>query len=808
VNQRPCGGNCVEIFKDPFNCGGCNKACAPGEQCLADAAGNAKCTTYCAPGRTACAQTGGGFICENLSSDRFNCGSCNHPCLQGQVCTSDVPDQPGHCAADCALNLKNCSGSCRDVTSDDAFCGDCVTSCSTGTHCVLGKCTITCTPGQTACTDSAGNRNCVDLTKDRANCGGCGVACAPGQICAGSSCQVSCQSGLTLCGSNCVNTVADANNCGGCGIACGAGQVCTNHGAGGTGFCELQCPIGETSCAAPAWKASTGYFAGNQVVNGANLYQCTSGGTSAASGGPAVTASSITDGTAVWKFVPATTASTTQCISLQSDRNNCGACDDIANSKACGNGQVCMGGACVVSCAPGLTPCNGTCVDTRNDPTNCGACGISCSASGSAGPVCGSGACGVSCPAGEINCSGKCVDPSSDPSHCGTGAAACSVACAAGQVCSNGGCTLSCPAGSVACSGKCIDPLHDNNNCGTGTAACGHPCSPGLFCSNGICAATCVSPPFTTCNPGTASAYCTNTSYDPANCGVCGKKCALQANASVYCGAGNCAATCTGTYAHCTTVATDVCETNLSNNAAHCGTCSNSCPAADNANPACVSSSCSTTCQPGFLDCDLDPSTGCEADAVHDAANCGVCGTVCSGGTPYCVNKCVAAASLAGVQQNLTLSTTPPGSFADWGLPCFSESYSHVGTTLAAIQGACPTLTGQVLVACAAPGAPTLLVAAAGPRATVFTSGGTASGASFYLPGTGVPAFGFTPAGAATTFSTYDVAGTLADGFVAGVGSQRVSWPVQSGVLTGGGRCGDRAGSSATSNYLRLVFTK
>ena len=806
--ETRCNGVCTDVTHSRENCGACGSVCKPSEQCLPDAHNNPGCTPFCAAGQTACAQTAGGFVCENLSNDRSNCGTCGNTCPQGQVCTPPSPGQPGHCALECVPGFANCSANCLDLNSDDASCGACGNACSTGTHCVGGHCNVICTPGQTECTSPTGQKTCVDTTRDRDNCGGCGFPCAGGQICTNSSCQVSCQPGKVNCGGTCIDPQIDRNFCGAildctatnAGTTCSNGQICVS--AGGSASCQLRCPAGETVCGFPAWNPTTPYAVGNSVTNGSNLYVAITAGISAASGGPSGAGASIADGAAVWRIVSATPPGGNLCIGLQSDRYNCGACNDATNSKTCGDGQICLGGACVVSCAPGLTQCNGACVDTHNDPAHCGTCGTSCSAALSAGPVCGAGVCGVSCPAGETKCGSKCVDPSSDPNNCGTGLAACGVACAAGQVCKNGGCTLTCPTGSVACSGKCIDPLHDNNNCGTGAAACGHPCASGQICASGVCSTTC-SPPLSQCSSGT-SAYCANLSYDPANCGTCGTPCASHPNASVYCASGTCAATCSGTFAHCTTLSTDVCETNLSSAAAHCGTCTNSCLAADNANPACLSSSCSTSCQTGFLDCDLDATTGCEADKVHDAANCGACGTLCSGTTPYCASGCVGAAALLGVQENLSLTAIQ----ADWGLPCFTESYSHVGTTLAVIQTACPALTGQVLVACAAPGAPTLLVAAAGLRATVFTAGGTASGIFFYLPATGPPAFGFTPGGATTSFASFDLGGTTADGFVAGAGSQRISWPMQSSALTAGGRCGDRVGSSATSNYQRLVFTK
>lgn len=55
--------------------------------------------------------------------------------------------------------------------------------------------------------------------------------------------------------------------------------------------------------APPAWAASTVYTVGQGVVLGGNIYQCSTAGTSAASGGPTGTGTAITDGTAVWRYL-------------------------------------------------------------------------------------------------------------------------------------------------------------------------------------------------------------------------------------------------------------------------------------------------------------------------------------------------------------------------------------------------------------------------------------------------------------------------------------------------------------------------
>ena len=52
-----------------------------------------------------------------------------------------------------------------------------------------------------------------------------------------------------------------------------------------------------------AWVASTAYTVGQTVANGGNAYLCTTSGTSAGSGGPSGTGTSIADNTVVWSYI-------------------------------------------------------------------------------------------------------------------------------------------------------------------------------------------------------------------------------------------------------------------------------------------------------------------------------------------------------------------------------------------------------------------------------------------------------------------------------------------------------------------------
>lgn len=58
----------------------------------------------------------------------------------------------------------------------------------------------------------------------------------------------------------------------------------------------------------PAWTPTTSYSIGNRVTNASRCYHCLIGGTSAGSGGPTTTASSITDGGVTWEYLGEGTA--------------------------------------------------------------------------------------------------------------------------------------------------------------------------------------------------------------------------------------------------------------------------------------------------------------------------------------------------------------------------------------------------------------------------------------------------------------------------------------------------------------------
>ncbi|UJR83365.1 Hypothetical protein I5071_54330 [Sandaracinus amylolyticus] len=73
-------------------------------------------------------------------------------------------------------------------------------------------------------------------------------------------------------------------------------------------------------------------------------------------------------------------------------------------------------------CTLGLSRCGEQCVSLESDVTNCGACGVVCLSGGECRV-------GVCCNLDEVVCGDRCVDVETDPRHCG----ACGVDCGAGD---------------------------------------------------------------------------------------------------------------------------------------------------------------------------------------------------------------------------------------------------------------------------------------------------------------------------------------------------------------------------------------
>jgi hypothetical protein len=173
-------------------------------------------------------------------------------------------------------------------------------------------------------------------------------------------------------------------------------------------------------------------------------------------------------------------------IDLNNDIGHCGYCGMMCPIPVNGIPN-CITGKCNIKfCMPGYADCNnhpsdGCEINLQSDPNHCGTCGTQCLSP----EICYDGRCGVISCDGYTNCNGTCVDLTSDSEHCGK----CGTQCTSPQICYNGSCICTTNCGVISCdgytncSGICVDLTNNTQNCGL----CGNACPAGATCVGGIC---------------------------------------------------------------------------------------------------------------------------------------------------------------------------------------------------------------------------------------------------------------------------------------------------------------------------------
>jgi len=331
------------------------------------------------------------------------------------------------------------------------------------------------------------------------------------------------------------------------------------------------------------------------------------------------------------------TGSTFKCgTNLAQDNNNCGACgnkcpNDINLWMMLNMTSRCVDGACAYQCykhyslvSNGFedwTDCNGLIEDgceanLTNDANNCGVCGNQCAA----GTPCIDGKCG--CPTGLLFCNGECVDPQWDDYNCGACGNACEVpadACEQPHVAY--GCVLG-QCGQKKCAVENNTQYYD--------------------CNKDVFANTC-----------TGDGCEVDSLKTTENCGTCGNKCAANEECVNEGNGYECAVPCERSgKVRCSNTCVD-----LLNDVQNCGTCGNACRFGGDdesklkETASCKEGLCVYECQPGFADCNNDPSDGCETDLSVHSKNCGACGVTCdvAAGQPCIEGKCLMQECDAGV---------------------------------------------------------------------------------------------------------------------------------------------------------------
>jgi hypothetical protein len=236
----------------------------------------------------------------------------------------------------------------------------------------------------------------------------------------------------------------------------------------------------------------------------------------------------------------------------------------IVVAVACGSGGV-VGG----DCRDGLTQCGRSCVDLDSDEQNCGACNSPCIAGVEcAGGICGGtagsgGSSGEGGAAGAAGTSGAggvgpCLPPFNTADRCGS----CETSCSGETpLCSLWGdefrCVATCPPPFAVCGGSCVDLGGDPQHCGE----CGTTCP--AACQARMCAPRC-SPPYEDCD-----GVCADPQSNSAHCGECNNRC----EEGEECVLGQCELRCVSPLVRCGKECIDI-----DSDAQHCGACFQECP--------------------------------------------------------------------------------------------------------------------------------------------------------------------------------------------------------------------------------------
>jgi hypothetical protein len=240
----------------------------------------------------------------------------------------------------------------------------------------------------------------------------------------------------------------------------------------------------------------------------------------------------------------------------------------VCAGHCCPQGASCVSGKCV--CPAGQVPCSTTnpleftakCVDLQSDLENCGACNHACSAPPNAMAVCAGGQCDFVCNAGftrigdvccpnERVCGTTCLATACDPTQCQVcdpASGTCVSTCKSGETCLGGVC---CPDAKV-CGNTCLATACSATNCEVcdpTQGKCVSTCTAGQTCLGGACCPT----------TNVCGNTCLATACSPTQCQVCDPT------------QGKCVSTCATGEGCCSGVCKQL------NTASNCGSCGNAC---------------------------------------------------------------------------------------------------------------------------------------------------------------------------------------------------------------------------------------
>ncbi len=516
--------NGFDLQTDPMNCGACNVQCQGADKCVAG-----KCQFSCQPGYVDLdGNPGNGceYKCPVFPPVAETCNGLDDDC-NGLV--DDNPTDVGVACSDSCPAPAACvaSGNCSPYqisTNTNGCYGACQASV---TACVGGH--IACShPSYTPDEICDGiDNNCdgridegFDLKSDPTNCGACGHQCS-----APNAQVVACVNGACSVVVSCANGYADIDKdpANGCEYKCPTyppvSETCNGVDDDCNGIVDdnptdvgMACT---TNCPTPNSCVSSGNCSPYQISSNTNgCYGVCSSGQVVCDQGqkqcihPAQTSTEVCNG-----LDDNCDGRIDEGFNLQTDPNNCGACNKVCAPPNVGTAG-CVAGACtIVTCAAGYAdldhnPANGCeyhCPVFPVQSETCNGKDDDCNGLVDDNPVDVGGNCDNNCPApAPCVAQGTCSYPTSTCT--GTCCGVCTEGkqvCVSGQkVCQGGGGVQLevCDGKDNNCDGQ-IDEgfnlLTDPLNCGS----CGHTCNPPnavASCVNGTCGVA-------SCKPGYAN---------------------------------------------------------------------------------------------------------------------------------------------------------------------------------------------------------------------------------------------------------------------------------------------------------------
>ena len=374
---------CAAFMTGFADCGDCGHTCAAGQYCTDGTCLLAGAGVSCTGTQSSCPIPGGpNLYCVELSKDPTNCGACGRMCPGGTSCAN------GLCAAPtCAAPATACQGAgggitCADLSRDASNCGACGKVCANNAICSGGTCqggggTYA---GLAACMGAGGAPFCTNLLNDLGNCGACGVRCAraaraasaaraarlapPPPVCPGGLRGLQLDRGRVREASVLLEpAVRRRMNCGKCGNACGANMGCMNGTCVATGAVDagttcrpaltptMMMPHGRgrrsASTSSPIHRTAGGcgiVYARVRAPTAATRHRVTP--TAGASRTPAWHRDQVRPSPAELRSTPRRVAVLRRLLARPI--NNCGAC-----FKACMPGCSCQAGACAPPASDG-----------------------------------------------------------------------------------------------------------------------------------------------------------------------------------------------------------------------------------------------------------------------------------------------------------------------------------------------------------------------------------------------------------------------------------------------------------------------